>query len=48
MHLCSVVQLSAALTHLGQLTAGDSVVIHAAAGEMGSAAIQLAHAKGGK
>lgn len=35
-----------ALLHLGRLKAGDSVLIHAAAGGVGSAAVQLAYASG--
>lgn len=35
-----------ALVHLGRLEAGQSVLIHAAAGGVGSAAVQLAHALG--
>jgi NADPH:quinone reductase len=35
-----------ALIHLGRLQRGDSVLIHAAAGGVGSAAVQLAHASG--
>lgn len=35
-----------ALVHLGRLQAGDAVLIHAAAGGVGSAAVQLAHAIG--
>lgn len=35
-----------ALVHLGRLEAGDRVLIHAAAGGVGSAAVQLAHAIG--
>lgn len=35
-----------ALLHLGRLTAGDAVLIHAAAGGVGSAAVQLARATG--
>ena len=35
-----------ALIHLGRLQAGESVLIHAAAGGVGSAAVQLAHASG--
>ncbi len=35
-----------ALLHLGRLQRGDSVLIHAAAGGVGSAAVQLAHASG--
>lgn len=37
-----------ALGHLGRLAAGESVLIHAAAGGVGSAAVQLAHAVGAK
>jgi NADPH2:quinone reductase len=37
-----------ALVHLGRLTAGESVLIHAAAGGVGSAAVQLGHAMGAK
>lgn len=37
-----------ALVHLGRLQAGDAVLIHAAAGGVGSAAVQLAHAVGAK
>jgi putative PIG3 family NAD(P)H quinone oxidoreductase len=37
-----------ALLHLGRLRLGDSVLIHAAAGGVGSAAVQLAHAVGAK
>ncbi|SAK82592.1 alcohol dehydrogenase [Caballeronia temeraria] len=33
-----------AMMHLGRLKRGDSVLIHAAAGGVGSAAVQLAHA----
>ncbi len=33
-----------ALLHLGRLSAGETVLIHAAAGGVGSAAVQLAHA----
>jgi NADPH:quinone reductase-like Zn-dependent oxidoreductase len=35
-----------ALVHLGRLEAGERVLIHAAAGGVGSAAVQLAHAMG--
>jgi len=35
-----------ALLHLGRLQAGEKVLIHAAAGGVGSAAVQLAHAVG--
>ncbi|MGY4495326.1 NAD(P)H-quinone oxidoreductase [Pseudomonas sp. TE3610] len=35
-----------AMLHLGRLKAGDSVLIHAAAGGVGSAAVQLAYASG--
>jgi NADPH2:quinone reductase len=35
-----------AMVHLGRLTRGDSVLIHAAAGGVGSAAVQLAYATG--
>lgn len=35
-----------ALVHLGRLQRGDSVLIHAAAGGVGSAAVQLAYATG--
>jgi NADPH:quinone reductase-like Zn-dependent oxidoreductase len=35
-----------ALIHLGRLQRGDSVLIHAAAGGVGSAAVQLAYATG--
>lgn len=35
-----------AMMHLGRLTRGDSVLIHAAAGGVGSAAVQLAYATG--
>ncbi|MDY7065812.1 Phthiocerol synthesis polyketide synthase type I PpsC [Pseudomonas extremaustralis] len=35
-----------ALLHLARLTSGDSVLIHAAAGGVGSAAVQLAYATG--
>ncbi|OZI26449.1 quinone oxidoreductase [Bordetella genomosp. 9] len=35
-----------AMLHLGRLKAGDSVLIHAAAGGVGSAAVQLARATG--
>ncbi|MFY1667846.1 NAD(P)H-quinone oxidoreductase [Pseudomonas sp. Pseu.R1] len=35
-----------AMMHLGRLSAGDSVLIHAAAGGVGSAAVQLARATG--
>ncbi|MCU4121440.1 NAD(P)H-quinone oxidoreductase [Variovorax sp. N23] len=35
-----------ALVHLGRLEAGERVLIHAAAGGVGSAAVQLAHAVG--
>lgn len=35
-----------AMMHLGRLQAGDSVLIHAAAGGVGSAAVQLAYATG--
>ena len=35
-----------AMLHLGRLSAGDSVLIHAAAGGVGSAAVQLARATG--
>ncbi|AJK50958.1 NAD(P)H-quinone oxidoreductase [Burkholderia plantarii] len=37
-----------ALLHLGRLQRGDSVLIHAAAGGVGSAAVQLAYATGAK
>jgi NADPH:quinone reductase-like Zn-dependent oxidoreductase len=37
-----------AMLHLGRLAQGDSVLIHAAAGGVGSAAVQLAHATGAK
>lgn len=37
-----------ALGHLGRIVAGESVLIHAAAGGVGSAAVQLAHAAGAK
>ncbi|MDR5728295.1 MAG: NAD(P)H-quinone oxidoreductase [Terriglobia bacterium] len=37
-----------ALIHLGELKPGDWVLIHAAAGGVGSAAIQVAHALGAK
>lgn len=37
-----------ALLHLARLQSGDSVLIHAAAGGVGSAAVQLAHASGAK
>jgi NADPH2:quinone reductase len=37
-----------ALIHLGRLQAGDTVLIHAAAGGVGSAAVQLAHAQGAR
>lgn len=37
-----------AMIHLGRLTRGDSVLIHAAAGGVGSAAVQLAHATGAR
>lgn len=37
-----------ALGHLGRLAAGESVLIHAAAGGVGSAAVQLARAVGAK
>ena len=37
-----------ALIHLGELKPGDWVLIHAAAGGVGSAAVQLAHAMGAK
>jgi len=37
-----------ALFHLGRLQAGESVLIHAAAGGVGSAAVQLAHAAGAR
>ncbi len=37
-----------ALIHLGELKRGDWVLIHAAAGGVGSAAVQLAHAMGAK
>lgn len=37
-----------ALFHLGQLQAGDTVLIHAAAGGVGSAAVQLARSAGAK
>ncbi|MBD9667352.1 NAD(P)H-quinone oxidoreductase [Variovorax sp. VRV01] len=37
-----------ALFHLARLQAGDSVLIHAAAGGVGSAAVQLAHAAGAR
>ncbi|MZS70549.1 zinc-binding dehydrogenase, partial [Escherichia coli] len=35
-----------AMMHLARLKAGDSVLIHAAAGGVGSAAVQLAYATG--
>lgn len=35
-----------AMMHLGRLSRGDSVLIHAAAGGVGSAAVQLAYASG--
>jgi NADPH2:quinone reductase len=35
-----------AMMHLGRLKRGDSVLIHASAGGVGSAAVQLAHATG--
>ena len=35
-----------AMMHLGRLKQGDSVLIHAAAGGVGSAAVQLAYATG--
>src|ERR1700744_3128821 len=35
-----------AMLHLGRLQRGDSVLIHAAAGGVGSAAVQLARATG--
>lgn len=35
-----------ALLHLGRLQKGDAVLVHAAAGGVGSAAVQLAHATG--
>lgn len=35
-----------AMLHLGRLKSGDSVLIHAAAGGVGSAAVQLAYATG--
>ncbi|MFP3656187.1 zinc-binding dehydrogenase, partial [Burkholderia sp. SIMBA_052] len=35
-----------ALLHLGRLQRGDAVLIHAAAGGVGSAAVQLAYATG--
>jgi putative PIG3 family NAD(P)H quinone oxidoreductase len=34
--------------HLGRLEAGESILIHAAAGGVGSAAVQLAHAAGAR
>jgi putative PIG3 family NAD(P)H quinone oxidoreductase len=34
--------------HLGRLQAGESILIHAAAGGVGSAAVQLAHAAGAR
>lgn len=34
--------------HLGRLDAGESILIHAAAGGVGSAAVQLAHAAGAR
>lgn len=37
-----------ALFHLARLQAGESVMIHAAAGGVGSAAVQLAHAAGAR
>ncbi|MDN8614466.1 NAD(P)H-quinone oxidoreductase [Variovorax ginsengisoli] len=37
-----------ALFHLGRLQAGESVLVHAAAGGVGSAAVQLAHAAGAR
>ncbi|QHJ01206.1 zinc-binding dehydrogenase [Xylophilus rhododendri] len=37
-----------ALVHLGRLQPGEKVLIHAAAGGVGSAAVQLAHAVGAK
>ncbi|AVQ85751.1 MULTISPECIES: NAD(P)H-quinone oxidoreductase [unclassified Variovorax] len=37
-----------ALFHLARLQAGESVLIHAAAGGVGSAAVQLAHAAGAR
>jgi putative PIG3 family NAD(P)H quinone oxidoreductase len=37
-----------ALIHLGRLHSGESVLIHAAAGGVGSAAVQLAHASGAR
>ncbi len=37
-----------ALLHLARLQAGESVLIHAAAGGVGSAAVQLAHAVGAR
>lgn len=37
-----------ALFHLGQLQAGDTVLIHAAAGGVGSAAVQLARSAGAR
>ncbi|WDY60475.1 NAD(P)H-quinone oxidoreductase [Pseudomonas sp. PSKL.D1] len=37
-----------AMMHLAQLKAGETVLIHAAAGGVGSAAVQLAHAAGAK
>lgn len=37
-----------ALFHLGRLQPGESVLIHAAAGGVGSAAVQLAHAAGAR
>lgn len=37
-----------ALLHLGHLQAGDTVLIHAAASGVGSAAVQLAHAAGAR
>jgi NADPH:quinone reductase-like Zn-dependent oxidoreductase len=37
-----------ALFHLARLQAGESVLVHAAAGGVGSAAVQLAHAAGAR
>ncbi|MBY4948354.1 NAD(P)H-quinone oxidoreductase [Cupriavidus respiraculi] len=37
-----------ALGHLGRLASGDTVLVHAAAGGVGSAAVQLAHATGAR
>jgi putative PIG3 family NAD(P)H quinone oxidoreductase len=37
-----------AALHLGRLDAGESILIHAAAGGVGSAAVQLAHAAGAR